>query len=297
MSFWNRQIHLIILAAMLLPSALLSAAGLPMSKTFVGISEYELLIKEAKSKGWDRLPIGERTAKIGRTLVGTPYVNYTLEIDDSIEAASVNMRGMDCWTFFEIALASARVLRDPSGDTSPARMLKYIELDRYRGGKCTGSYLSRLHHLEDWLQDNEKRGLVEDMTRKLGGVRMVGHSMNYMGKSWKNFRYLRNNPSLVPGIRKIEAQISARPTYHIPKSRVARIESQIQSGDIICITTTWPGAFTSHVGLAYRDGAGVLRFLHASRDARKVIVDSKLSEYLYRYGKHAGIMVARPREL
>jgi hypothetical protein len=41
-------------------------------------------------------------------------------------------------------------------------------MDRYRGGECTGDYLSRLHYLEDWLYDNNRRGLVEDLTRDLG---------------------------------------------------------------------------------------------------------------------------------
>ncbi len=34
--------------------------------------------------------------------------------------------------------------------------------------QCTGEYLSRLHYLEDWLADNDRRGLVKDLTRELG---------------------------------------------------------------------------------------------------------------------------------
>ena len=86
---------------------------------------------------------------------------------------------MDCWTFFEIALGFARMLDEPAQNWTPERLLHYIELDRYRGGQCTGEYLSRLHYLEDWLYDNDRRGLVENLTRDLGG-RRVPHAAREM---------------------------------------------------------------------------------------------------------------------
>ena len=49
-------------------------------------------------------------------------------------------------------------------------------------------------------------------------------------------------------------------------------------------------------GLAVRTKDGSLHFLHASspKNYGRVIVDSRLSEYLYRYGSNSGILVARP---
>ncbi len=139
------------------------------------------------------LPIGERTATVGRAMVGTRYKNYTLEIDNRIEAPSVNFNALDCWTFFEIALGFARMLDEPQENWTPERLLHYIELDRYRGGQCTGDYLSRLHYLEDWLADNDRRGLVEDLTRSLGGV-SVPHSAREMTVGWRHYRYLADEP-------------------------------------------------------------------------------------------------------
>src|SRR6266496_5155843 len=81
----------------------------------------------------DLLPIGERTAAAGLALVGTRYKHFTLEIDNRIESPSVNFQGMDCWTFFEIALSFARMLNEPESNWTPERLLYYIELDRYRG--------------------------------------------------------------------------------------------------------------------------------------------------------------------
>jgi hypothetical protein len=207
------------------------------------------------------------------------------------------LRGVDCWTYFEISLGFARMLELKTGGYSPADLLAMIELDRYRGGRCNGKYTSRLHYLEDWIYDNERRGLVTNLTRSLGGVPMRGRYLNEMSKYWRDSRYLRNNPELVPEMRQIEDRISSRTIYHIPKREVPEIESKIQDGDVICISGNGPEGFTEHVGLAYRDRAGVLHFMHASKDARRVIVDVPLHSYLYRYRKFAGIMVVRPRDV
>jgi hypothetical protein len=114
---------------------------------------------------------------------------------------------------------------------------------------------------------------------------------------WRGYRYLRANPALRPGIRSMEQRVSGMPMYHIPKARVSAIEPQLRSGDIIGITTNDPGGIgTSHVGLAYRSSDDVLHFMHASapRNFGKVVLDSRLSDYLYRYRSDAGIMVGRP---
>ena len=147
-----------------------SESRLPFGTVFKGQDQFNRLVAKAKAGNWKALPIGERTAAVGQALVGTRYKHFTLEIDNRIESPSVNFQGMDCWTFFEIALGFARMLNEPESNWTPERLLHYIELDRYRGGECTGDYLSRLHYLEDWLYDNNRRGLVEDLTRDLGGA-------------------------------------------------------------------------------------------------------------------------------
>lgn len=272
-------------------------AALPESVVFVGPTKYKALVDRAAAQGWSNLPIGERTARVGQALLGTPYVNYTLEIDSRIETPCVNMAGMDCWTFFEIALGTARALKVAEKPTT-RDLLRMIELDRYRGGKCDGKFTSRLHHLEDWLQDNQRRGLVKDVTPSLPGARKLNRTMNYMGGgASKYFRQLRADPSQIPTMARIERGLSERGIWYVPKAAVPAAEKSLRSGDIICIVTTWHGSYTSHVGLAYRDAKGVLRFMHASKNDRKVVVDSRLSDYLNRYSLHAGIMVARPNDI
>lgn len=287
----------LLISCLFLASVSLSLAALPESVVFVGQGKYQALINRGLAENWRELPIGERTSKAGLSLVGTPYKNYTLELDDRIETPSVNMAGVDCWTFFEIALGAARALKISENPT-PADMLRMIELDRYRGGRCNGKFVSRLHHLEDWLQDNEKRGLVKDVTPSLPGAKKIYRTMNYMGgKPAKYFRQLRADPSMIPQMARIESALSQRGIWYVPKSAVPAAEKYLKDGDIICIVTTWPGTYTSHVGLAHRDAKGVLRFMHASKNERAVVVDSRLSDYLNRYSLHAGIMVARPSDI
>jgi hypothetical protein len=152
---------------------LTSGAGLPFATVFKGGEQFDRLVQQAQANHWPSLPIGERTAAVGRALAGTRYKSYTLEIDDRIEAPSANFYAMDCWTFFEISLAFARMLDEPELRWNPESFLKYIELDRYRGGHCDGTYLSRLHYLEDWLYDNNQRRLVDDLTPELGGCAAI----------------------------------------------------------------------------------------------------------------------------
>jgi hypothetical protein len=275
------------------------AADLPLSTRFKGETQFHQLLQRAYDNHWAALPIGPRTAAIGRALVGTPYLGFTLEIDDHIEAPSANFTGLDCWTFFEIALATARLLDEPREFHTPEGLLKYIELDRYRGGKCDGTYLSRLHYLEEWSYDNDRRGLVREITDDLGGQRYRNVCVE-MTRLWKSYRYLRNNPELRGPMAEHERRIEKLPTWMIPKSKVAAIEDQLQNGDIIGIISRDPplGYSTSHVGLVWRDDKGVPRFIHATtqRDlGRRVAVDSRLSSYLNRFSSHAGILVCRPQ--
>jgi hypothetical protein len=292
MRIWKFIIPLILVCSV----ATAVETRLPFKTVFKGQDRFNRLVAQAKSGDWKSLPIGERTATVGQALLGTRYKSFTLEIDNRIEAPSVNFDGLDCWTFFETSLAFARMLNEPEENWTPGMLLRYIETDRYRSGVCTGEYLSRLHYLEDWLYDNDRRSLVEDLTRKLGGG-TVPHSAREMSVGWRHYRYLAANKSLLGPLARMEANVSSRPLYQIPKSRVAKIEGKLQTGDIIGIVSRDRSGLysTSHVGLALRTSDG-LHFMHASSpgNSGRVVVDARLSKYLYRYRTDSGILVARP---
>ena len=125
----------------------------------------------------------------------------------------------------------------------------------------------------------------------------MGHrDIREMTVMWRHYRYLRHNPGLLPGMARLQEESSDLPVYHVPKGRVAAVEPLLQNGDIIAITSRDTGGYTSHVGLAYRDPHGTLRFLHASSKQRRVLVDDRLSTYLASKRDDAGIVVARPAE-
>ena len=271
--------------------------ALPFDTVFKGEARFTSLVAKVRPHAarLREISVGERTAWFGQILVGTKYQGFTLEIDDHVEAPSVNFHGLDCWTMFETALALARMVELPEAKWTPESLLYFIEQDRYWGGKCDGSYCSRLHYLEDWAKDNDRRGYVKDLTRSLGGVG-VPNQATEMTTNWRGYRYMRNSEKNRSEIAKLEEGLRRRPLYMIPKSRVPEIEGQLQNGDIIGIISHDGVAYgTSHVGIALRKD-GVLRFLHASAPSNhgRVVVDSRLSDYLGKFKKHAGILVARP---
>jgi Protein of unknown function (DUF1460) len=271
---------------------------LPLDTIFKGEAKYRALVKLAKTGQWSALPIGERIIKVAEELRGTPYENFTLEIDDRIESPSVNFHGLDCWTFFETCLGFARMIGKAAESYGPEDLLREIQFTRYRGGVCTGNYLERIHYLAEWFFENDARGTTRHLTPSLPGAsRIHDRKVSEMTVLWKSYRYLRNNPELREPMGEIEKKIETLPVYQIPKNKVAAIEAQLQNGDVIGIATKYNGAFCSHVGLAKRTDDGVLRFMHASKNYKKVVVDASISEYLAEFSAHSGILVGRPLEV
>lgn len=283
-------------------AALATAAGhalgrecLPQSVTFAGRAKFDRIVAAALRGGWRDVPMGQRVAMFGQAMRGTPYVGYTLEIHDHIESPSASFNGQDCWTFFEIALGLARMIEVPKPAYTPSDLLAEIEWTRYRGGVCRGNYLDRIHYLSEWFYDNAARGNIDHITSRVGPTeRIRGRRIEEMTILWKSYRYLRENPALRPAMAAHEARIARYPFAHIPKDRVRAVEPRIQSGDIIGIVTNQHGGFCSHVGLALRTQDGVCRFMHASKNHKKVVVDDSISTYLAKYKYHAGIIVGRP---
>jgi hypothetical protein len=276
-----------------------SPPRLPMNTVFKGEARFHAIVAKAERENWRRLPLGERTVLVARALVGVPYVNYTLEVHDRIESPVVNLTGMDCWTYYENALAIARMLRYKPAPYKPQDMLHMVEIERYRNGVCTGSYLSRMHHLEEVFYDNQRRGYATNITPRLPGAVRLRREIHEMTVQWKSYRYLRSNTALIEPMGRIEAQVSKLPVYHIPKSKVRAVESQLQNGDICAITTTWHSGYTSHVGLIIKINNRAY-LAHATSDrakGRMTLIDKPITDYLNGSSKHAGIIICRPNDV
>jgi hypothetical protein len=276
-----------------------SSPRLPLPTVFRGEAKFQAIIAKAERENWRNLPLGERTVRIAREMVGTPYVNYSLEIDDRIESPVANLQGMDCWTFYENSLAIARMIRYKPAPYKLTDMLHMVEIERYRNGICTGSYLSRMHHLEEVFHDNQRRGYAVNITSRIPGAERMQREIREMTVQWKNYRYLRANPALIEPMGKIEAQVSKLPVYQVPKSKVKAAEKYLQNGDICAITCKDTSGYTSHVGLIVRLNNRAY-FAHATSDrdkGRMVVIDRPITDYLTSSSKHAGIIICRPNDV
>jgi hypothetical protein len=278
----------------LLPLTLSAGEHLPLATTFKGQEKFHRIARKAVKGQWGRLPMGSRMVKVAKELEGTPYKSYTLEIDNHVESPSVNLQGMDCWTFFETCLGFCRMLETPKPSYQPRDLLRQIEWTRYRNGRCNGNYLDRIHYLAEWYSDNKKRGNIKDLTRSFPNTRMHNQCQE-MTVLWKSYRYLKHNPNLRRGMAAQEARVTRMPVYMVPKHKVAGIESRLRNGDIIGIASKHDGGFCSHVGIIIKDAQGRSRFMHASTTYKKIVIDSTISGYLGKFKKHAGILVARPK--
>lgn len=276
-----------------------SPLRLPLITVFQGESKFQAIIAKAERENWRKLPLNERTARVARELIGVPYVNYTLEVDDKIESPVANLKAMDCWTFYENSLALARMLHFKPGPYQPQDLLHMVEIERYRNGTCTGGYLSRMHHLEEVFYDNQRRGYATNITARIPGAERIRRDIREMTVQWKAYRYLRATPSLIEPMGKIEAQVSNLPVYHVPKSKVRDAEKYLQNGDVCAITTTADGGYTSHVGLILRINDRAY-FTHATSErdkGRMTIIDRPITDYVNDKSSRAGIIVCRPSDL
>lgn len=236
-------------------------------------------------------PIQEVIIQMGISFLGTDYVAFALEAPGP-ERLIVNLRGLDCVSFYENALVLARCIKkDRMTFVDYRNELRFI---RYRNGVLDG-YPSRLHYTSDYFYDNERKGVWTNIAERLGGVPFV-KNIHYMTSHPGQYRQLREHPAHLEAMKRIEEEISSRKTFFIPKGSIAAAESGIESGDIIGITTDIEGLDVSHTAIAVRQ-SGALHLLHAPSVGRKVeISEATLSDYLAAGKRHTGIMIVRPKE-
>jgi cell wall-associated NlpC family hydrolase len=250
-------------------------------------SKFELAVNKDLSSA----SIGDAMVEIGRSFIGTPYLAHALEVPGE-ERLVVNMRGLDCVSFYENALTFARCVK--LGRTTFEDYREQLQWIRYRDGKIDG-YASRLHYTSDYFFDNARRGTWMDVTKDLGGEVFV-NSVSFMSKHPDSYRQLKEKPELVAVIAAQEKAINERTRYYIPKGNMKAIEDRLRNGDILGTTTDVPGLDTSHTGIIVKQN-GVTKFMHAPLAGKKVLIsDRPLHEYLAGNKGQTGIMVVRPLE-
>ncbi|MCO6465498.1 MAG: DUF1460 domain-containing protein [Bradyrhizobiaceae bacterium] len=253
----------------------------------VASTRFSRIMNASQMGQWAALPIGERMIRIANHFVDVPYVGGTLEGDP--EQCRLDFEGLDCVTFFELTLGIARMIGH--GGTTIEDLRKEVEFTRYRSGKLVG-YESRLHYTADWIADNVVKKVVVDVTPQLDG-KPLHLAVNFMSTHPQYYKPLQEHPELIPVFAKIEQHINAQQHLYIPKDDVAKVEDQLQSGDIVAIVTNKVGLDYAHTGLI-NVVDGQARFMHASSTQKKVVLDATISEYLKRVSSHTGVTIVRP---
>lgn len=234
------------------------------------------------------LPTGELMVKTACFFLGTPYVAATLEKEP--ETLVINLREMDCTTLVENTLALTRTIQ--SGVPTFDNFCKNLQQLRYRNGKIH-DYTSRLHYTTDWIYENQRKGIVQDVTSDAGGVILPIH-LSFMSTHPESYKPLKGNPELTAKIAAKEKEINTRTYYYIPETEINRCAAGMDNGDIVCFVTTIKGLDISHVGIIYRTGDKPT-FIHASTTQKKVVVnEAPLQDYVESLKRNSGIMVVRP---
>jgi hypothetical protein len=269
-------------------------ANLGPTTRFFGLHVFERIVDKADAHGWRDLSMSELMGNIALEFIDTPYVAYTLELDDHKEIPSCNLEGLDCVTFFESTLDLARMLK--LGGSDSRDLLKQIEFTRYRGGRPS-DYTSRLHYTTDWFYDNAKKGVIHDLTPELPGAESFTQQVGFMSAHPDSYRLLKANPQLVPKIKAMEDEVNARPKSYLPLEKIAGAQHLFQTGDIVGVCTTHKGIDIGHTGICFRDTAGELHFMDASSLDMRVTLEPRDFSLDFRWSKaNTGIILARPLE-
>ena len=254
------------------------------------VNEFLKRIRKAEQGAWAAKPIGDLVAEVGLSFLGFPYVAHSLE-QPGEEQLVINLQAFDCMTFVENVLALSRCIK--RGTKNFPDFSLQLQTIRYRGGVIDG-YPSRLHYSTDWVGDNQKKGIVRDVTKELGGLRYM-KTINYMSTHADSYRQLSNR-SYLRLIKAAETRLSAQRKHFLPKKRLQVLHTGLSNGDVIGITTSIKGIDIAHMGVVV-ESDGVTKFLHAPLSGGMVEVSAgSLGEYLEAHPSHTGIVVARPLE-
>lgn len=159
-------------------------------------------------------------------------------------------------------------------------------------------YTSRLHYFTWWAEDNERLGIVKDISiddAPFYGVQTI--HINYMSQHPTLYKQLKNHPEFVPTIRNYEQATEGKQFHYIEKKdlswQAGTPLSMVQDGDIVAMLTDSDGLDTRHIGIAFWQN-GQLHLLHASSLYKKVLMSKEtFYEYEMKQPKHTGIRVFR----
>ena len=125
---------------------------------------------------------------IAQTFEGVPYGSKTLDMD-TIEQVVVNTSKFDCTTYIETCLALNETAQLHSNSLN--QFVNELQLIRYRNGELF-NYASRLHYFTEWILDQEKKGILKNVTSNFGGETR-NLEINFMSSHINAYPQLKNN--------------------------------------------------------------------------------------------------------
>lgn len=231
----------------------------------------------------------DRIMFFARSMIGIPYCGGTLDVNEN-ESLVVRTDSVDCTTYVETVLAMFLASKIEHGGYDDFK--KALTKIRYRDGVIKG-YSSRLHYFSDWVADNEKKGILYDVTSRSNHSQRQ-FSINYMTKHPLLYRHLNGDSLSVSEMLRIEEKWRNYDMPYIPKDYLKTYNNiDISNGDILALTTNIDGLDVLHLGFAiWVDGN--IHLLHASSLYGRVVIDRmSLYEYMKDREKHTGVRVIR----
>lgn len=204
--------------------------------------------------------LAKRLEAISGQFLGCPYVVNSLGGGlDISEQLVVKLDGFDCVTYMEIVLALALA-------ETAENFTNYLRNIRYKDGEV--AWRKRHHYMVDWWRNNQRQGLLENLTRGFQAIEKT------------------RELNLLKGLA------TKRVTFRVfPKKNIKRIEKLIKTGDFVCFGSMKKNLDVFHTGiLLRRDDKILLR--HASRTAGKVI-EQDLQDFL-QHNRMSGLILLRP---
>ena len=220
---------------------------------------------------------------VGYESVQTPTVPEKLRVE---------LSRFECVTFIESSLAVARCgfRRDPTAACFERELVAF----RYRGGALS-DYASRLHYFDDWIDDNEARARLRNLTPELGGEPQTRSYFHISSRVLPRSEVSKEELAvLTREVAATESRLSRTPHRVLSRDMAPRVLDQLEDGDLVAFVRERSGLLIHHAGFVYR-ARGKPRLLHASSYHQRVVLTGEdVSSYLLRRPERQGILVARP---
>ncbi|BAP18057.1 N-acetylmuramoyl-L-alanine amidase-like domain-containing protein [cyanobacterium endosymbiont of Epithemia turgida] len=254
-------------------------------------NQFKSIVNSVNNHDLSKLSIGKIMQKVAKQFLGSTYEAGLLEKFEK-EQLFVSFKKFDCVLFVETVLAITRNIT--INDREYRNFTKHLQEQRYINGFIDG-YCSRLHYFSDWINDNQKRGSVKNITTELGGIKF-DKKIYFMSQNKILYPKLVTNQNNYKCIVEREKKINKIVLTYIPNYKVKQIYSKLKPGDIISVATNIDGLDVTHTGLIYKTIEGNIGFIHAS-PAGQITLAKDLQNYVINVKNSIGIIVTRPVDI